>query len=533
MQLRHHFTESLKKGEDVLSNLLYQHESIVFVYGLAFLLLIAFVVLLIYSRTLLERRILARTEDLRKSEARLSKAELVAGFGNWEFHLSDNRVVASDGARRLYGLGGSDWTITEVLRIPLPEYQPMLDEAMKKLIRENRPFDKEFKICRPSDGEVRDIHSIAEYDPFRHVVFGVLQDNTEQKRTEENLRRSEERYRVILDNMEEAYYELDLRGNMMFFSGITIKSLGYTNEEMQGMNFSQYADPGCMQHVIDVFSKIYLTGETIKGFEWLIIGKHGRSIPVETSASLVRDSEGNPVGFRGITRDATWRKEAQEALHRSKERYRTIFENTGTATVLSSEDTTVLLANSNFEILTGYSKEEMEGKMSWTAFVSEEDLERMKNYHMQRRQEGEPAPKSYEARCKNRSGEFRDMFLTVALIPGTKESVISCLDMTDHNRAEEEMRRSEKLQGVLEMAGAVCHELNQPLQVLMSSFDLLATDAHAAELDNELLGSVQTGIEQIGSLTQKIMKITEYEVKDYMGGKSKIIDIDRSSSVDL
>lgn len=515
------------------SHLLFQHESILFMYGMAFLLLIAFVVLLIYSRTVLERRILARTEDLRKSEERLSKAELVAGFGNWEFHLFDNKVVASDGARRLYGLGESNRTITEVLRIPLPEYQAMLDEAMRRLIKGNQPFDVEFKIRRPSDGEVRDIHGIAEYDPFRHVVFGVIQDVTEHKRAEENLRRSEERYRVILDNMEEAYYELDIHGNMTFFSAITLKALGYTNEKMQGMNFSQYVDPGCKQYVIDVFSKIFLTGETIKGFEWLIVGKDGRKIPVETSASLVRDPDGNPVGFRGVTRDVTWRKEAEEALHRSEERYRTIFENTGTATVLSAEDTTILLANSNFEELTGYTKEDMEGHMSWTAFISDTDPECMKKYHMQRRQEGGAAPASYEAKCKNRSGEFRDMFLTVAMIPGTKESVISCLDMTDHKCAEEEMRKREKLQGVIEMAGAVCHELGQPLQVLMSSIDLLATDARADALDNELLESVQTGIEQIGTLTHKIMKITEYEVKDYMGGKSKIIDIDRSSSVDL
>ncbi len=146
---------------------------------------------------------------------------------------------------------------------------------------------------------------IAEYNPFRHVVFGVIQDVTEHKRAEENLRRSEERYRVILGNMEEAYYELDIHGNMTFFSAITLKALGYANEEMQGMNFSQYVDPGCKQYVIDVFSKIFLTGETIKGFEWLIVGKDGRRIPVETSASLVRDSDGNPVGFRGVTRDVS------------------------------------------------------------------------------------------------------------------------------------------------------------------------------------------------------------------------------------
>ncbi|MRR14671.1 sensor protein ResE, partial [archaeon] len=114
----------------------------------------------------------------------------------------------------------------------------------------------------------------------------------------------------------------------------------------------------------------------------------------------------------------------------------------------------------------------------------------------------------------------------------TSVSVISCLDLTDRKRAEEEMKYREKIQGVLEMAGAVCHELNQPLQVITSAAELLLTDEAACDMDHGLLGTIQDGVEKIGSLTQRIMKITGYEVKDYLGGKGRIIDIDKSSSGD-
>jgi signal transduction histidine kinase len=116
------------------------------------------------------------------------------------------------------------------------------------------------------------------------------------------------------------------------------------------------------------------------------------------------------------------------------------------------------------------------------------------------------------------------------MMPDSSVSVISCLDLTDRKRAEEELKIREKIQGVLEMAGAVCHELNQPLQVITSAAELLLTDETVCDMDHELLGTIQDGVEKIGSLTQKIMKITGYEVKDYLGGKGRIIDIDRSSS---
>ncbi|HVN71663.1 MAG TPA: PAS domain S-box protein, partial [Desulfomonilia bacterium] len=119
------------------------------------------------------------------------------------------------------------------------------------------------------------------------------------------------------------------------------------------------------------------------------------------------------------------------------------FENTGNASVLLGEDTTILLANSNFEKLSGYSRQELEGKMSWTSFVDKDDLERMRKYHEMRRKRPDSAPESYEFRFINRHGETRYIFLSVAVIPGTKESVASLMDITERKRAEDALEDSE------------------------------------------------------------------------------------------
>ena len=136
---------------------------------------------------------------LQLSESRLRRAEVVALFGNWEFILGFDKVKASEGARIIYGLEGAEWSILEVQKIPLPEYRGMLDEALSGLVEEGKPYNVEYKIRRPSDGKIIDIHSIAEYSPEKRVVFGVIQDITDRKRADEALLESNARISHLND----------------------------------------------------------------------------------------------------------------------------------------------------------------------------------------------------------------------------------------------------------------------------------------------------------------------------------------------
>ena len=92
---------------------------------------------------------------------------------------------------------------------------------------------------------------------------------------------------------------------------------------------------------------------------------------------------------------------------------------------------------------------------------------------------------------------------------------------------QNEMREREKLQGVLEMAGAVCHELNQPLQIVSGFSEMLLLDADAGDKNSETLKTIKDGIDRIGELTRRIMKITRYQAKPYL--KGRIVDIEQAS----
>jgi PAS domain S-box-containing protein len=124
--------------------------------------------------------------------------------------------------------------------------------------------------------------------------------------------------------------------------------------------------------------------------------------------------------------------------------YRAVFDNTGTAMIIIEEDATISLANAEVEKISGYSRGEIEGKMSWSEFVMKEDIEKMQYYHSLRRNDPEAAPRHYEFRLIDKYGKIKQISLTISMIPGTKKSIASIIDITDRKQAEKKLQESER-----------------------------------------------------------------------------------------
>jgi PAS domain S-box-containing protein len=152
------------------------------------------------------------------------------------------------------------------------------------------------------------------------------------------------------------------------------------------------------------------------------------------------------------------RMKVEDVLRENEDKYRVIFETTGTATAIFEEDATISLANTEFERVSGYSKAQIEGKKRYTEFVAtKEDLERMQEYHRARRIDPDQAPRNYEFKFIDRSGQVRDMLMTIAMIPNTKRSIASLEDITERKRVA---------QMKSDFVSLVSHQLKTPVAQL-------------------------------------------------------------------
>jgi len=146
------------------------------------------------------------------------------------------------------------------------------------------------------------------------IIFGSHFQYAFNKRrlADEALRESDKKYRSILESIEEGCFEIDLEGNLTFFNEPLCRILGYSRTELEGMNIAVFATRDTIKKNERLFAQVQRTGEPIIVAEYEAIQKNGRHVPLELSASLISNSESQPIGFRGVLRDVTERKRTED-----------------------------------------------------------------------------------------------------------------------------------------------------------------------------------------------------------------------------
>jgi len=159
------------------------------------------------------------------------------------------------------------------------------------------------------------------------VILSQTIDITARQREDEILRQSEERYRMILSNIEEGYNEVDLTGRFTFFNASFLRLTGRSHDELLGAHYSVCTDRENQRQVQRAYHEVFRTGKPLNCFGWDIYDKEGNRRGIEVSVNLIRDASGRPTGFRSVVRDVTERREAEDAVRRSEEKYHRIFDN--------------------------------------------------------------------------------------------------------------------------------------------------------------------------------------------------------------
>jgi PAS domain S-box-containing protein len=338
-------------------------------------------------------------------------------------------------------------------------------------------------------------------------------DITERKRAEEEIRKLSQLQQRVLDNANVWIDVLDEKANVVLWNKAAEEISGYSAEEVIGHGKIWkwlYPDEE-YQREITAKPAAIIEREAVEDFETTIRTKDGQTRVISWNSRNLVDEDGTPTGSVALGRDVTERKEAEKALRESEEKHRTTFESTGTAMIIVEEDTTISLANHQFETLSGYSKQEIEGKKHWTEFVHQEDLEQMREYHRKRREPGEGAPTQYEFRFVDKGGDIKDILLTVDVIPGTKKSTASLMDITERKQMEAEKLELEqqaqmasRLATVGEMASGIAHEINNPLTAVIGYADLvLGRDIPQEAKDDVRI--IHNGAKRVADIVKRLL----------------------------
>ena len=256
---------------------------------------------------------------------------------------------------------------------------------------------------------------------------------------------------------------------------------------------------------------IYRTMNKNGGTRWII----------ETVTSITYGGERAVLGY---FMDNTEREEAKEALRLSEEKFHKAFRSSPDWFVITTLDDGVYIeVNEAFLRSTGYHRQEVIGHTSNELGIWVDPYQRTRMSNILRE---EGVVRNLEVEFRMKSGTVRNVLWSAEVIDfhGTKCLIAVNRDITDRRRAELEQLKREKLQGVLELAGAACHELNQPLQYIY----LLLNDVLHEYPDNEKVIEIKNQFDRIRDITHKLDSITTYETKDYIRG-AKIVDIDKAS----
>jgi PAS domain S-box-containing protein len=214
----------------------------------------------------------------------------------------------------------SGYTREELLEMPYwklvhPDMRDeIIERGMRRLAGEDPVSHYEIMLLT-KEGKTLYFDLAAAIHEFedKPAVFVTAFEITESKLAKDELRQSEEKYRTIIENIEEAYFEVDLAGNLTFFNDALCRIIGGDREELMGLNYRDFTTAEMGEKMFRVFHQVFKTGNPAVIAHYEIITRSNETVFVEFSTSLIRDKAGLPKGFRGIVRDNTEKLMAEKA----------------------------------------------------------------------------------------------------------------------------------------------------------------------------------------------------------------------------
>ncbi len=441
-------------------------------------------------------------EALRRSEANLASSQRIAGLGSYEWDFASGQLTWSDETYRIFGQSSQEFepTVEGFLELVHPDDRSTALSAVGAALEACRSYDVTFRIVRPDGGE-RTLHDLGEpdYDPAGKPIRirGAVHDVTESKRAEDALRKSEAGLANAQRIARLGNWEWDAKTGDLSCSDETYRIFGL---EPQALNrpvtdFLEMVHSEDRERVREVWRR-GLEDRIPMDVIHRVVRGDGAVRFVHQRSEATYDDDGEPTGVAGTLLDITETKLVEDALRRSEERFRGLFEKGAIGLAQVATDGRFLQVNPAYCEFTGYASSALIGNR-FDMVIHPDDLKAAAE-HRQSVLDGKPVSPMHERRYRHKSGEERWGLAGVApmLDPdgGLEGYIVQVQDITERKRiegevrkfneelelrveartaelraAQEELVRKERLAALGQLTGTVSHELRNPLGAMRTS----------------------------------------------------------------
>lgn len=306
-----------------------------------------------------------QTEDsLRRSEERYRALFDRSLDCVYIYDFDGNIIDANPASLRLLGYGQEEVRSLNFEKIFPPEEIPRVAKAAEEVIKSGHSSRVREFWLRRKDGslvQVEAISSVIYRGDKPYAIQGVARDITERKKSEQELRESEERYQALFERSLDAVFINDFQGTFIDANPEALRLLGYQKDEIKGLNYARLVSGDQLTQALEAMEEIIRTGSQKKPLELRLTKKNGDYLFVETKGSLIY-REGKPYAIQGIARDITERMRAEKALKESEENYRLHFENVTDVIFSIDRDYRLVSVSSSVEKHLGYPPDQLRGR---------------------------------------------------------------------------------------------------------------------------------------------------------------------------
>jgi len=392
------------------------------------------------ERELAEKRLL-------ESEERYKNMVELAPDGITTVDLKGFVISCNSSFLRISGYSKGDIVGRHFTKLPTLSIQdiPKYVKVFQAIIRGKVPKPFEIKWIH-KDGSIRwgETHvSLMKSGRKTIGVQGIIRDITDRKKTEESIKESEERYKTLVTTSPDAITATDLEGKITFVSPQTLRIHGFDNvKELLGKSAFDLIAPEDHKRAIENTEKTLKKGY-VRDLEYKMLKKDGSRFKGELNASLIKDAQGNPKAFIATTRDVTQRKQAEEDLRKSEEKYRAIFESFYDVYYRTDKEGRVTIISPSVKTHAGYDQEDIIGNYVTDFYVIPKEREAFTEELKKRRYVND-----YEIKLRGKDGRVIDVSVSSKILFGDDgysvgvEGVLR--DITDRKKAEHALRESEE-----------------------------------------------------------------------------------------